>query len=43
VNRRIVSTEVDFDYPEAACYLNEAGQKKFLRAFLQRMEEPLFL
>jgi len=41
VNSRIVSTEVDFDYPEAACYLNEAGRKKFLRAFLQRMEEPL--
>jgi len=38
VNSHIVSVETDFDYPDAACYLNDQGRKKFLRAFLQRME-----
>ncbi len=41
VNGNLVSTAADFDYPAEACYLNDAGRKKFLRAFLQRMEEPL--
>jgi len=41
VNGNIVSADTDFDYPEDACYLNNDGRKKFLRAFLQRMEEPL--
>ncbi len=41
VNSRIVIADEDFDYPEAACYLNNDGRKKFLRAFLQRMEDPL--
>jgi CRISPR-associated protein Cas1 len=41
VNSHIVVADEDFDYPEAACYLNDSGRKKFLRAFLQRMEEPL--
>lgn len=41
VNSSIVSVETDFDYPAGACYLNGEGRKKFLRAFLQRMEESL--
>jgi len=41
VNGNIVSADTDFDYPEDARYLNNDGRKKFLRAFLQRMEEPL--
>ncbi|MGG6294955.1 CRISPR-associated endonuclease Cas1 [Leptolyngbya sp. AN02str] len=41
VNSSIVSVDTDFDYPAGACYLNEEGRRKFLRAFLQRMEEPL--
>lgn len=41
VNGSIVSADTDFDYPAGACYLNDEGRKKFLRAFLQRMEEPL--
>lgn len=41
VNSAMVSGETDFDFPGSACYLNDQGRKKFLRAFLQRMEEPL--
>ncbi len=31
----------DFDYHNGGCFLNESGRKIFLKAFLQRMEEPL--
>jgi CRISPR-associated protein Cas1 len=36
-----MNTDSDFDYVENACYLNEQGRKKYLRAFVQRMEEEL--
>lgn len=38
VNRGIVKPE-DFEARQGGCFLNESGRKKFLRAFLQRMEE----
>lgn len=41
INRGIVDPNADFDFQEGACLLNDTGRKKFLRAFLQRMEEPL--
>jgi CRISPR-associated protein Cas1 len=41
VNASIMNAAEDFDYPPGACYLNESGRKKYLRAFLQRMEEPV--
>jgi CRISPR-associated protein Cas1 len=42
VNHRILQVEQDFVWPEdGGCYLNESGRKKFLRSFLQRMEESL--
>lgn len=39
VNKGIANPSEDFDYHNGGCYLNEPGRKKFLRAFLQRMEE----
>jgi len=41
VNSAIVSVDTDFDYPAGACYLGGEGRKKFLRAFLQRMEQSV--
>lgn len=41
VNRGVVNADTDFEYHDGGCYLNDAGRKKFLRAFVQRMEEPL--
>lgn len=41
VNRGIVDAERDFEYHDGGCYLNDSGRKKYLQAFLQRMEEKL--
>jgi CRISP-associated protein Cas1 len=41
VNRGLVSTENDFEYHDGGCYLNQSGRRKFLQAFVQRMEEPV--
>ncbi len=41
VNRSIINPDDDFEYHNGGCYLNDAGRKKYLRAFLQRMEAQL--
>lgn len=41
VNRRVMDAQQDFEYQKGGCLLNDAGRRKFLRAFVQRMEEPL--
>ena len=41
INRDVVDADLDFVYKDGGCYLNESGRKKFLRAFLQRMEEEV--
>jgi CRISPR-associated protein Cas1 len=41
VNRGVMDAERDFEPREGGCYLNDSGRKKFLRAFLQRMEERI--
>jgi CRISP-associated protein Cas1 len=38
-NRKIVNVQEDFEYKNGGCFLNESGRKKYLGAFLQRMEE----
>ncbi len=38
VNRRIVNASDDFEYRDGGCFLNESGRKKYLKAFVQRME-----
>ncbi len=40
VNRGVVRLE-DFEFRNGGCFLNESGRKKYLRAFVQRMEEKL--
>src|SRR4028119_1989966 len=41
VNRHIMDAQKDFVYRDGGCYLNESGRKKYLKAFLQRMEEEV--
>jgi CRISP-associated protein Cas1 len=41
INRRSINAESDFVYRNGGCYLNESGRKKYLRAFLSRMEEAV--
>lgn len=40
VNRGVVTHE-DFVYRDGGCYLNDSGRKKYLSAFLNRMEETV--
>jgi CRISPR-associated protein Cas1 len=39
INRKLVDAQKDFVYHNGGCYLNDAGRSKYLRAFVQRMEE----
>jgi CRISP-associated protein Cas1 len=41
VNRRMMSVEADFEFRDGGCFLNQSGRKKFLQAFLSRMEEVI--
>jgi len=41
INRHIVDAEQDFDFRDGGCFLNDLGRRKFLQAFVQRMEEPI--
>lgn len=40
-NRGLVSVKEDFEYHDGGCYLNQSGRRKFLQAFVQRMEEAI--
>ena len=41
INRRMIDADADFTYHNGGCYLNESGRKKYLKSFLQRMEEKV--
>ena len=41
VNRRQIDKINDFFYKNGGCYLNDSGRRKFLKAFVQRMEETI--
>lgn len=41
VNRRTMDAGKDFVHHDGGCYLNDSGRSKFLRAFVQRMEEEV--
>lgn len=41
VNSRVMDAQTDFVYRDGGCYLNESGRPKFLKAFLQKMEESV--
>ncbi|MUH01172.1 CRISPR-associated endonuclease Cas1 [Scytonema sp. UIC 10036] len=40
VNTKAVNAQ-DFEYRDGGCYLNDSGRRKYLKAFLQRMEEQV--
>jgi len=39
INRKLINAQNDFVYRDGGCYLNDSGRTKYLRNFLQRMEE----
>lgn len=39
INNGMMSRVGDFEFRDGGCFLNESGRRKFLRAFLMRMEE----
>lgn len=39
INRSMIKMDTDFDYRNSGCFLNTSGRRKFLKAFIQRMEE----
>jgi len=41
VNKNVMDAQNDFEYRDGGCYLNDLGRKKYLKAFLQRMEEEV--
>lgn len=41
VNHRVVDAESDFTFNQGGCYLNNQGRRKYLRAFIARMEEEI--
>jgi CRISPR-associated protein Cas1 len=41
VNRKIMDAQNDFVHRDGGCYLNDSGRSKYLKAFLQRMEEEI--
>ena len=41
INTRTMNPEQDFRYQEGGCFLNAQGRKKFLSAWLKRMEQPV--
>jgi CRISPR-associated protein Cas1 len=43
VNSKIVDVHEDFVYRDSGCYLNDSGRTKYLKFFLQRMEEPMLI
>ncbi len=38
VNSKVIKADADFEYRDGGCFLNESGRRKFLQAFVRRME-----
>ena len=41
INTKEINSQKDFVYRDGACYLNDSGRKKYLQAFIKRMEEVI--
>ena len=41
VNTKVMRVTDDFEYRDGGCFLNEYGRKKYLKAFIERMEEEI--
>lgn len=41
INSRVIHPDDDFDYADGGCFLQEDGRRKYLRHFVQRMNETI--
>ncbi|MDK2410780.1 CRISPR-associated endonuclease Cas1 [Aphanizomenon sp. PH219] len=41
VNTKIMNIDNDFEYHDSGCYLNNSGRPKYIKYFLQRLEEEV--
>ncbi|AFY61926.1 CRISPR-associated endonuclease Cas1 [Synechococcus sp. PCC 6312] len=41
INRNMIDADQDFEFINGGCYINDSGRKKYLQAFLNRMEEAI--
>ena len=41
INSKVMDTQKDFEHRDGGCYLNNSGRPKYLKFFLQRMEEEV--
>jgi CRISP-associated protein Cas1 len=41
INNGELDAHVDFEYRDGGCFLGEMGRRKWLKAFIQRMETPI--
>lgn len=41
VNRKIMNPDTDFEPQKGGCYLNDSGRRKYLQAFVARMETEI--
>lgn len=41
INSKVMDTEKDFEYHDSGCYLNNSGRPKYIKYFLQRLEEEV--
>lgn len=41
VNRKLIDVHKDFVYRDGGCYLHDSGRSKYLKFFLQRMDEEV--
>lgn len=41
VKSQVMDVQKDFVYRDGGCYLNDSGRKKYLKAFVERMEEEI--
>lgn len=41
IKKGVVHAQQDFEYRDGGCFLNESGRRKYLTAFMQRMEEEV--
>jgi CRISPR-associated protein Cas1 len=41
VNSKAINSQTDFEYHDSGCYLNNSGRQKYIKYFLQRLEESV--
>lgn len=41
INRRVINAQSDFVHHDGGYYLNDSGRSKYIKAFVQRMEEEI--